>query len=199
MQSQPRALAQQDTTVPSIPIIESRQQYTACHVKVEDSQQQLAAICVSGAYYSFFRIERSQPAAFKVGLRLDQRGDTPIITKIPKGYAVWVLEPDAQPVPKTPATQAIAPPKPRVPYKILVDRQQYQPCHIQLPSSDRRLAAILFDGHYYSLFKAIEDLQQALPIVRRLSYRGDEVAITKTAKGFGLWILEAEAHLSEPG
>jgi hypothetical protein len=78
--------------------------------------------------------------------------------------------------------------------KILDSRSQYRSCHIRVPDSDERLAAIALADRYYSFFRLVPDSQKALKIAAKLVYRGDEVAITRTVKGDVLWIYEAETQ-----
>lgn len=78
--------------------------------------------------------------------------------------------------------------------KILESRKQYRACHIQVPDSKERLAAIVFNDHYYSFFKLVKESQKALQIAAKLVYRGDEVAMTRTVKGDVIWIYEPEAQ-----
>ncbi|NJN58252.1 MAG: hypothetical protein HC879_12515 [Leptolyngbyaceae cyanobacterium SL_5_9] len=81
-------------------------------------------------------------------------------------------------------------------YSILTSRSQYRPCHIRVPDLEKPLAAIAFNGNYYSLFKVVEDVQQAKQIIVRLSHRGDSTVITKSLKGYGLWVLEPEGYIA---
>jgi hypothetical protein len=78
--------------------------------------------------------------------------------------------------------------------KILSSRNQYSPCHIQVPDSPARLAAIAVDSRYYSFFKLVSDRTKTLQIAAKLVYRGDDVAITQTPKGDVIWIYEPEAQ-----
>lgn len=179
----------------AVKILNSRQQYRSCHVHTPDDRQPLAAIEVGGQYYSFFRAESSEDRAVEVAIKLQYRGDVTVITRIPKGFSIWVLEPEAQPLhplrsPKNPLDKEDLP----HPTQILVSRSQYQLCHICVPDMEQRLAAIFYYGKYYSLFKTVDDVQQALRLQEKLDQRGDAVMITKTAKGFGLWILEPDAY-----
>ncbi|MBD2070987.1 hypothetical protein H6F93_26300 [Leptolyngbya sp. FACHB-671] len=80
-------------------------------------------------------------------------------------------------------------------YNILTSRSQYRPCHIRVPDLDKPLAAIAFNGNYYSLFKVVEDVKQAKQLIIRLSHRGDATVITKSVKGYGLWVLEPEGYV----
>lgn len=202
MQSQVVSAPIQDVEMMT-PIMNDRKSYRSCHIQVPDSPQSLAAIDIQGTFYSFFRTEKDAQRALEVSTRLRHRGDTPIITKTPKGYAIWTLEPQAKPVASrrlNPAlnTKALNPEAPGSEffYKILTSRQHYQPCHIQVPDLEQRLAAIQFEGKYYSLFKTVDDTQQVVQLIRRLSYRGDETVITKTSKGYAVWIFEPDTILS---
>ncbi len=82
--------------------------------------------------------------------------------------------------------------------KMLRDRAQYRSCHIRVPDSQDRLAAIKVHDRYYSFFKLIEEEQKALQIAAKLVYRGDEVAMTLTVKGVAIWVYEAEASSPKP-
>jgi hypothetical protein len=174
-------------------LLESRSQYTCCHIQTADSAQRLAAICVDEAYYSFFRATAEQQTALKLAARLQQRGDRVVLTKLPKGYGVWVLEPDAQGC--SGHTVAASPASDSVEISVLVAPSQYQRCWVRVPDLDKPLIAVLYSGKFYSLFKAIADFKQVLPVIRRLSQQGDDVIVTQTPAGYALWILEPDAHL----
>lgn len=177
-------------------ILKSRAQYCCCHVYTDESSQRLAAILVHGKYYSFFRVEKSQDRAVEIANRLASRGNFPLITQMPTGFGLWVLEPGAYPIGDRrssvrPAGDSLSP----SPYKILASRHQYKTCYIQVPDLDKRLAAIFLDGHYYSLFKIVETIQDVLQIAQRLKCGREEAVITKLKRGYGLWVLEPNAML----
>jgi hypothetical protein len=79
------------------------------------------------------------------------------------------------------------------PTKILEFRSQYQSCRIRVPDLEQSVAAILVDDEYYSFFKAIKEPEKVLAIVAKLGNRNDRTAITKTAKGYAIWVKEPEA------
>lgn len=83
---------------PNIQILRSRDRYTTCHVRAAGGNEHhwLPAIEVDGFYYSFFRVAKTQARALQISSRLSRQGDRPIITQIPKGYAIWVLEVEPQ-------------------------------------------------------------------------------------------------------
>ncbi len=177
-------------------ILQSRQEYRHCHIYLPDSGDRVAAISVNGLYYSFFRVEKTENHALKVCTKLSQRGYTPILTKISKGLAIWTLESSAQPVSADTVVEvASASTHSEPPYKILVSDSQYKFCSIRVPDLENQLMAIAFESRYYSLFKTVDDVQQAVQIVKKLSHRGSEAVITKSTKGYGLWVFEPDATL----
>ncbi|BAU42740.1 hypothetical protein [Leptolyngbya sp. O-77] len=88
--------------LPTVKILELRTDYRSCHIVLPDSNERTAAIALAGEYYSFFRVEKSEARAQSICAKLIQRGHRPVITRVPKGFAVWTLEPNAQIAP--PAT-----------------------------------------------------------------------------------------------
>lgn len=93
---QPWSCSDSTEHVPNIRVLQSRNRYKTCHVQIVGVSHWLPAIEVDGCYYSFFRVLKSQPEALQTSYRLSQQGDRPVITQIPKGYAVWVLETEVQ-------------------------------------------------------------------------------------------------------
>ena len=84
------------------------------------------------------------------------------------------------------------------PTKILEFRSQYQSCRIRVPDLELPVAAILVDREYYSFFKAVQEASKVLAIVAKLGNRGDSTAITKTASGYAIWVMEPEANAVKP-
>ena len=84
------------------------------------------------------------------------------------------------------------------PTKILEFRSQYQSCRIRVPDLELPVAAILVDREYYSFFKAVQEASKVLAIVAKLGNRGDSTAITKTASGYAIWVIEPEANPVKP-
>jgi hypothetical protein len=85
----------EDSPTPPVQILESRSQFRCCHICVPDQEERLPAIVVDSQYYSFFKTAPNQESAMKIALKLSQKGDTPVLTKTSKGYAIWILEPEA--------------------------------------------------------------------------------------------------------
>lgn len=208
--------------LPSVEILELGANYRPCHIVLPDTNERTAAIALAGEYYSFFRVEKSEARTQAICARLMQRGHRPIVTKVPKGFAVWTLEPNAQLASQTSTGLPNRAPRRLInqqspdsqtggstsksatgesvsgnstpPYRILVSPDQYQFCNIRVPDLDKRLMAISVEGLYYSLFKTIEDVQQAIQVVKKLNYLGNETIITKNARGYSLWVLEPDAY-----
>ncbi|NEP55135.1 MAG: hypothetical protein F6K65_42665 [Moorea sp. SIO3C2] len=81
------------------------------------------------------------------------------------------------------------------PCLVLSLRRQYHSCHIQLPDSNERVAAIAIHNEYYSLFQVIESPAQAIDMAIRLSTRGEAVAIRQLpVGGYALWVKETNAR-----
>lgn len=82
--------------------------------------------------------------------------------------------------------------------KFLFKRQIYRACHIQVPDVPQRLPAVTCDGQYYSFFKVIPDPEKLVAVMARLSKREQQVAVTNTSRGYGLWVYEPQAIYSPP-
>ena len=72
---------------------------------------------------------------------------------------------------------------------------EYSTCHICVPDSEGRLAAILVNKQYYSFFKSLKDREKALNVVTKLREKGNDALIAKTPKGYSIWVLEPTAYL----
>lgn len=77
-------------------IIQSQTQYRTCQIRVPDLQQPVPAIRVDNEFYSFFKAVEEAEKAFEIVAKLGNGGDSTVITKTPKGYAIWVKEPLAE-------------------------------------------------------------------------------------------------------
>ncbi len=77
--------------------------------------------------------------------------------------------------------------------KILESRTQYQRCRIQVPHLKQRLLAILFEGQYYSFFRTETTKEKVLEIINKLSHKIQKYVITKTEKGYFVWVWQPEA------
>lgn len=78
--------------------------------------------------------------------------------------------------------------------KIIESRSRYRPCHIAVPDLEQPVAAILVDSEFYSFFKAVKDAEKVLAIAAKLGDSGDMTVITKTPKGYVIWVREPEGY-----
>jgi len=77
-------------------IIQSKNQYRTCQIKVPDLEKPVVAVCVDQEYYSFFKAVEGGDKTLEIIAKLANGGDSTVIIKTPKGYAIWVKEPDAE-------------------------------------------------------------------------------------------------------
>lgn len=74
--------------------------------------------------------------------------------------------------------------------QILESQHLYQTGRIKVPHLKQRLLAILFDGQYYSFLRAEETKEKVLEIIEKLDPRVQKTVVTKTEKGYTIWVLE---------
>jgi hypothetical protein len=55
-------------------------------------------VCFEGQFYAYVKFFPTVEAARQKANLMIQRGNTVLLTRVPKGLVLWVLEPDAQPV-----------------------------------------------------------------------------------------------------
>lgn len=67
-----------------------------CHVVLPDSPKPISAIYYEGLFYAFVRFYSAQDAAKRGAVRLTERGNKVLLTRVPKGLVLWVHEPDAK-------------------------------------------------------------------------------------------------------
>lgn len=74
-------------------ILESREQYQTCRLKVHHLKRRLLAISVDGEYYIFLRVEKTKENVRETMAKLDYLPRKTVITKTEKGYVIWAWEP----------------------------------------------------------------------------------------------------------
>ncbi|HEY9622899.1 MAG TPA: hypothetical protein V6C78_21255 [Crinalium sp.] len=180
-------------------VLIARNRYSSCHVLVPEMEKPLAAICLADHYYSFFTTVTDSRRALGIAVKLSYLGDRAVITKIPKGYAIWVWETEMQLFGQSGRAGLNVVRSPKVaPCKVLVSREQYRALEIQVPDLDQPLSSIQFEGNYYSIFRVETDATKILELVAKITQRGDEMVITKADKGgFALCVLEPEGYLPQ--
>jgi hypothetical protein len=87
-----------ETDIGSTKIIDSRELYRPCHVWLPNWKERIAAICVDKEYYSLFRAVKDAEETLTLVTKLGRKGNKTVITKVPKGYVIWVIETEAIPV-----------------------------------------------------------------------------------------------------
>lgn len=78
------------------PPIVDRTTLKTCHIRLPDVSKPVAAIVHNQGLYSFVKLYPTLEAATLASRRLLSRGNPVVLTQVPKGWVVWVLEPDAQ-------------------------------------------------------------------------------------------------------
>lgn len=73
----------------------AREDYQTCHIQIQDTQERLAAIAIGSQFFSFFKTLTNRDKALDIVGRLYDNGHDALITKTPKAYAIWILEPEA--------------------------------------------------------------------------------------------------------
>jgi hypothetical protein len=212
--------------------VTDRSQYQHCHITVPDMDGKLPAIALNDQYYYFFRTAPDQHRGTGLAAKLIAKGDAVVITPIPKGVALWVLEPNAQLVPRlstdqsrpseinpapqsttevnsddVPQSLASQPPlsdaaepqtadlEDSLPFPLLLDASRFADCQIHVPDLDEVLAALSFEGNYYSFFRTVNNSDDLIGITRKLAQRGDEAIITYEASRYSIWVLEMDASI----
>ncbi len=167
-----------------------RRQYRTCHIQVPDLEQHLSAIQTGSEYYSFYKVLGDAPKLMSLIYKLGNRGDRMCITPSPKGYTLWVWEPEA-----TPLASELGPKEYRSPAdcKILAPWDEYSPCNIYVPGAPNDRLAIRLDSQFYSLFKLEPNFERAMEVAGRLNRQGHNTVLV-TAQG----IMEKVAqHVDE--
>lgn len=84
------------TAVNSMPPIIDRKSVRSCHIQLPDTPKPVGAIVYHGQFYGYVRFYSDLEAAGRACNRLQQKGNPIVLTQVPKGLILWVLEPDAK-------------------------------------------------------------------------------------------------------
>lgn len=185
-------LAELSAQAPAVcKLLMERRQYRTCHIRVPDLEQHLSAIQAGDdEFYSFYRVFPEEMKLLHIVGKLGNRGDHMAITRSPKGYTLWVQEPDATLLSGAGAKQA---PQEDTAYaRFLPVNAIYHPCMVEVPEG-RRYLSLAIDDNYYRFFKLEKDFQRVMNVAGRLSRQGSEVLIA-TAKG----VLDKVAQHLDP-
>ena len=188
------------TTLPaSYRVLRDRKAYHRCHILLMDEENPMAAIEVDGNYYSFFRVVNEPDRVAQLIDRLTRKSNAQVVvTEIPKGYALWVHEPDATLHSlrhKTPVRSS----KNLADFteqasELLTSDREYLPCQIQVPDLDKPLTGINYYGKLYSLLRIVRDEKQAQELSQRLHKKGNRCLISSSAYGYSVWVLEPDGR-----
>lgn len=66
-----------------------------CHVILPGLVRPVSAIAYENAYYAFVKFFKTVDAAQRSALRLREKGNKVLLTRVPKGLVLWVFEADA--------------------------------------------------------------------------------------------------------
>lgn len=69
-----------------------------CHVLLPNESTPTSAICYEGQFYAYVKFFPTLEAARQKAELVMKRGNAAILTRVPKGLVLWVLEPDARPI-----------------------------------------------------------------------------------------------------
>ena len=176
-------------------VLRDRNEYHRCHVLLMDEENPTAAIEVDGNYYSFFRVVNEPDRANQLIDRLTRKSNSQVmVTEIPKGYALWVHEPDArlhslrQKTPVRSSENLVT----EQALEMLTSDREYIPCQIQVPDLDKPLTGISYHGKLYSLLRIVRDEKQARELSQRLHKKGNRCLISSSAYGYSVWVLEPD-------
>lgn len=66
-----------------------------CHILLPDTPKATSAILFEGRFYAYVRFFPTVELARQKAALMTQRGNTVILTRVPKGLVLWVYEPEA--------------------------------------------------------------------------------------------------------
>lgn len=206
----PKALGHQPSelsgAIAPLQVLTSRNRYQCCHIRCSsETEQVVPAIFFEDQYYSLLKTEHGADDAFKIATRLMKPERQITLTKIPKGYAIWILEPEAIPsspdlMEKRAATIASTEPSQSMitnegmPYKILTSEDQYRLFHLTLPHNLGHNVAVRVNDAYYRSFQVVKTIRQAAKTAKLLAHYGERSVITKMPSGYGIWRLDTSLN-----
>ncbi|NJM74466.1 MAG: hypothetical protein HC852_00385 [Acaryochloridaceae cyanobacterium RU_4_10] len=77
--------------------------------------------------------------------------------------------------------------------KLFLQKGDYQTCHVLVPDTQERLAAITLNQMVFSFFRTVRDRDKALDIVGKLYDSGNDAVIVQAPKAYSVWVLEEDA------
>ncbi|MEO0541837.1 MAG: hypothetical protein AAFZ80_13385 [Cyanobacteria bacterium P01_A01_bin.105] len=167
-------------------ILLSRQHYTTTRIQLTDEPKPVPAIQVGATAYSFFRTVPSAEAAMPLMEKLCDRSYPLALTKIPKGYAIWIEESTIQlNFAPTPANLATC---------HFLKSGQYRVVKLRLPKLDLPVTGVQFNQRYYSIFCKETNLTQLIELAGQLADWGNPSLVLRKERM--LCIQEPQATLA---
>jgi hypothetical protein len=178
----------------AFPILTNRRRYHTCFLRLPGEDKPIAGIEVIGKYYSYARLCPTREKAFETTSRLLDKKRLSIITEAPKGFVVWMWEPQATITQLTAKESTLT--KKGFCKLLKLEGSTVPTCEIQTADLDKPLTAIMVSGQFYALLKSVGNREEASDLGRRMSQRGAKILVTPRKRGFSLWIHEPNAQVA---
>ncbi|MEM6351293.1 MAG: hypothetical protein AAFR99_02360 [Cyanobacteria bacterium J06629_9] len=172
----------------------SRDQYATCRIVLPDEAKPLPAIRLGERYYSFFRTVSQAQQALTLITKLSYNQNGVALVQTPKGYSLWVEEPDA--FPHSFANLMEYRPEPASCH-VLVAKEQFRSCSLNVPDLDKAIPGIEFQQHYYSIFRKEPTAAAVIQIIAQLAERQDQSVLLANKQFWTICIAEPEAVSSQ--
>lgn len=173
-------------------VLASRDRYSTTRVWLPDEPTPIPAVQIGNQYHSFFRTTTKASEALELTAKLCDRNNTVVIIKTPKGYSLWVEEPEAMPQDLLGKATPFDMPTPS---KILPQANgKEQFISLRVPDLDPPIPGINVEGQYYSVFRKESDMDAVLDIVAQLALRGDASVVISNQGSCTVCILETDAQ-----
>jgi hypothetical protein len=197
-------LTQSELSLQPVKLLSQRDDYTTCHVFIPEvgvpaGGHRSPAIVLDGGFYSFFRSANDPVKIFSLLQKLSANGELAVMTPTPKGYAIWVSEPDAQLVaPKGQPPKTLPPSFGPAICWIINDRQPgYRTCTLKVPDLPDTVPGLAEGQKLFSLYRRETEAETALKLGSRLSQRGDEIVIVAAQQEYAICIYEPGATIAD--
>jgi len=156
---------------PPVLVLLSRQNYTTRRIRLPDEPKTVPAIQVGSTVYSFFRtVAKAEEALVLMG-KLCDRSYPLALTKIPKGYALWVEESTIQ--------LNFAPSPANLATCHFLKAGQYRTLKLRIPKLSLPVTGIAFKQNHYSIFCKETNLTQLIELAGQLVEWGNPVLVLR--------------------
>lgn len=166
-----------------------RSQYQGCRIRVPDQPQSLPAVRQGDEYYSYLRFTTSAQKALSTAIKIAYRGEKGIITRNTRGYTMWILERDAEPV----RVRSYEQQSELGTCQLIAGRKEVQPRQLTISGSTNKFPGIEYQGRYYQLLQAAKTAATALDIASELVIQNRPVVLAPTKVGFAVGVWRPDA------